>query len=206
MLSKALFVDKDGTIIEDLPYNVDPAKIRFMPGVPEGLRLVHAAGYRIIVVTNQSGIARGYFTEEELAAASRRIAGMMAEAGVPLAGFYFCPHLPGGVIPGYDIACSCRKPQPGLIVRAAREHAIDVTRSWIAGDILNDVEAGHRAGCRAVMIDTGKETEWVLSRERLPDHIVPDFLAAARVIAALTDAWPQKPQVRLASAGTGAAT
>ena len=181
----AVFLDKDGTLIEDVPYNVHPGKIRFMPGAPEGVRMLHKAGYRLIIATNQSGIARGFFTESELLRAARRIRSMMSELGVPLASFYYCPHLAGGVVRRYSKACSCRKPEPGLIVRAAKEQGIDVSRSWFIGNILDDVEAGRRAGLRTVLINNGKETEWALSMQRLPHHIVSDFLEAARVICSL---------------------
>ncbi|MHB9156190.1 MAG: D-glycero-alpha-D-manno-heptose-1,7-bisphosphate 7-phosphatase [Endomicrobiales bacterium] len=185
ILKKAVFMDKDGTVIEDLPYNVDTGKIRLMPGAEKGLRLLHGAGFSLFIVTNQSGIARGYFTEKELGEVESHLRKALFDLDIPLKGFYFCPHLPGGIIPGYDISCGCRKPQPGLIVRAAKEHAIDPSRSWFVGDILNDVEAGRRAGCRTVLINNGKETEWSLSTQRLPHHIVSDFTEAARVITAL---------------------
>src|SRR3954470_4364570 len=121
MGDSAVFLDKDGTLIEDVPYNVDPARIRLMPGAAGGLRALDAAGYRLIVVSNQSGVARGYFEEAALAAVEARLRELLAEAGVPLAGFYYCPHHPEGSVAAYAVECSCRKPQPGLLVRAARE-------------------------------------------------------------------------------------
>jgi D,D-heptose 1,7-bisphosphate phosphatase len=182
----AVFLDKDGTVIEDLPYNVMVEKIRFMPGVAEGLRMLHRAGFRLIIATNQSGVARGLYSERDLKKVERRLREMMRALDVPLTAFYFCPHLPGGVVAGYNIRCSCRKPEPGLIVRACREHSIDIFRSWFVGDILNDIEAGRRAGLKTVLIDNGKETEWQLSPLRLPHHVVSDFGEAARVIAELS--------------------
>jgi D,D-heptose 1,7-bisphosphate phosphatase len=186
VLSPAVFLDKDGTLIEDLPYNVDVDKIRFMPGVVEGLRALHKAGFTLIVATNQSGVARGFFNEDDLVRVERHLKGMMRVLDVPLTAFYYCPHLPGGVVPGYNIRCSCRKPEPGLIVRACREHPVDILRSWFVGDILNDIEAGRRAGLKTVLIDKGKETEWQLSPLRLPHHVVADFAEAAQVITTLS--------------------
>ena len=179
---RAVFLDKDGTLVEDVPYNVDPAQVRLMPGAAEGLRLLVAAGYRLVVVSNQSGVARGYFAEEALAAVETRLRQLLEEVGVCLGGFYYCPHHPQGCVAGYAIACDCRKPQPGLVVRAAQEHGLDLSQSWFVGDILDDVEAGRRAGCRTVFLDNGHETEWVMTPERQPHFTAPDLIAAARII------------------------
>lgn len=180
---RAVFLDKDGTLIEDVPYNVDPKQIRLTPGAVEGLRLLHGLGYRLVVISNQSGVARGYFAETALAAVEGRLRELLAEVGVPLAGFYYCPHHPQGIVAAYAVSCDCRKPQPGLIHRAAREHHIDLARSWFIGDILDDVEAGRRAGCRTILVDNGRETAWVLTPERRPHHTVADLAEAARLIA-----------------------
>jgi D-glycero-D-manno-heptose 1,7-bisphosphate phosphatase len=178
----AVFLDKDGTLIEDVPYNVDPERIRLAPGAAEGLRLLHAEGYRLVVISNQSGVARGLFPEEALAAVEQRLRRLLGELGVPLAAFYYCPHHPEGVVPGLAIACACRKPEPGLILRAAGDLGIDPARSWFVGDILDDVEAGRRAGCTTVLIDNGNETEWVLSPLRSPHFKAADLDEAARII------------------------
>src|SRR4051794_11719416 len=179
MRRRAVFLDKDGTLIEDIPYNVDPARIRLLPGTAEGLRAMHRAGFLLIVVSNQSGVARGYFPEAALVAVENRLHALFAEIGVPLAGFYYCPHHPDGAVPEYAISCLCRKPWHGLLVRASREHEIDRDASWLIGDILDDIEAGHRAGCRAILIDNGGETLWELGPDRTPDHVAPDLAAAA---------------------------
>jgi histidinol-phosphate phosphatase family protein len=184
MGDRAVFLDKDGTLVEDVPYNVDPALIRFTAGAADGLRALAAAGYRLVVVSNQSGVARGYFPEAALAGVERRLRDLVADCGAALAGFYYCPHHPGGSVADYAIACGCRKPQPGLIVRAAAELGIDVERSWMVGDILNDVEAGRRAGCRTVLLDNGNETEWLRPPQRRPDFVAADLAEAARLILA----------------------
>lgn len=185
--NRAVFLDKDGTLVANVPYNVDPERIRLLPGVAEGLRLLHARGYRLIVISNQPGVAQGFFPEEALGAVEERLWRLFARVGVPLAGFYYCPHHPAGRIVSYTLTCSCRKPNPGLIERAAQEHAIEVSSSWVIGDILDDIEAGRRAGCRTVFIDNGGETEWVLCPTRLPHHSVTSFLAAARLIVQVAD-------------------
>src|SRR4051794_10145376 len=145
MIRRAIFLDKDGTLIEDVPYNVDPARIRLAPGAAEGLPRLHAAGFRLIVISNQSGVARGLFAEEALGGVRDRLRELLADVGVPLDGFYYCPHHPEGVVPEYALACACRKPEPGMILDSAREHGIEPGQSWFVGDILDDVEAGRRA-------------------------------------------------------------
>lgn len=182
MGAAAVFLDKDGTLLEDLPYSVDRSKMKVLQGAGEGLRLLSSAGYRLVVVSNQSGVARGYFPEEALVGVETRLREIFTELGVPLDGVYFCPHHPMGRVAEYAVSCSCRKPQPGLILRAAAEHDLDVTRSWMIGDILDDVEAGRRAGCRSVLIDNGNETEWELTSARRPDYTASDLSEAAACI------------------------
>lgn len=177
----AVFLDKDGTLIDDVPYNVDPARIVLATGAAEGAAALHAAGYALVVVTNQSGVAHGLFEEDALGPVEGRLRALL---GVPLAGFYHCPHHPAGSVAGYAMTCDCRKPQPGMLRRAAAELSLDLAGSWMVGDILNDVEAGNRAGCRTVLIDNGNETEWRDDRWRRPDHVVGTMAQAASAILA----------------------
>ncbi|NJL85880.1 MAG: HAD-IIIA family hydrolase [Leptolyngbyaceae cyanobacterium SM1_1_3] len=135
--------------------------------------------YALVVVTNQSGVARGYFPETALTAVEQRLRSLLP---APLQGFYYCPHAPQGNIPAYVQTCDCRKPAPGLLLRAAAEHGIDLECSWMIGDILNDVEAGHQAGCRSILIDNGSQTEWVLTPRRVPDFKAIDLSLAADYI------------------------
>lgn len=174
----AAFLDKDGTVIEDVPYNVDPQQIRLLPGVLQGLRLLQNAGYRLVIVSNQSGVALGRFPEAALKDVEHRLRELLMTAGVKLDGFYYCPHHPRGIAACYARDCDCRKPQAGLILRAANELGIDVQKSWMIGDILNDIEAGRRAGCRTILVDRGNETEWRLSPDRCPHFTVSTFLDA----------------------------
>jgi D-glycero-D-manno-heptose 1,7-bisphosphate phosphatase len=178
----AVFLDKDGTLIDDVPYNVDPRRIELAQGAAEGAAMLSEAGYALVVVSNQSGVARGIFTEDALTAVEHRIRELLANFDVPLAGFYYCPHHPLGSIPRYAAQCSCRKPQPGMILQAAKELRLDLAESWLIGDILDDVEAGHRAGCRTVLIDNGHETQWQWSPQRRPDVLASDMAEAARSI------------------------
>ena len=181
--SPAVFLDKDGTLIDDVPYNVDPQRIRLAPGAAEGLPLLSRAGFRLVVVSNQPGIALGRFAESALEAVRERLDSLVAGLGVQLDGFYYCPHAPpaAGRAPG----CACRKPAPGLIERASGELGLALEHSWMVGDILDDVEAGHRAGCRTLLIDNGNETEWRSGPQREPHETAPDLAAAARTIVTI---------------------
>lgn len=178
---RAAFIDKDGTLVEDVPYNVDPALLRFTRHAVDGLRLLAEAGYLIVVVTNQPGVALGLFDTAALDRLADALAARLAAEGVVLTGFYACPHAPAAE-PAE--ACGCRKPAPGLLRDAARELGISLADSWMIGDILNDVEAGQRAGCRTVLLDVGNETEWQISPWRTPMHRVADLRAAALAILA----------------------
>lgn len=168
-MNAAIFLDKDGTLVEDVPYNVDPAGIRIYPEVVAALTALSAQGYKLLVVSNQPGIAHGYFDRQAVENAGAHLLRMLQDRGAHVDAFYYCPHHPQGVVEQYATRCDCRKPQPGLLLRAAREHDVDPGASWMIGDILNDVEAGKRAGCRAVLVDRGNETEWLSGKWRQPD-------------------------------------
>jgi D-glycero-D-manno-heptose 1,7-bisphosphate phosphatase len=181
---KAIFLDKDGTLIDDIPYNVDPQRMTLCSGAGPALRLLAGLGYRLFVASNQDGIAAGRFGEAAMIAVQARLADLLCAEQVQLAGFYYCPHHPDAALARYARDCGCRKPRPGMLLRAAREHGIDLRASWMIGDILHDVEAGNRAGCRSVLVDKGSETEWRRGPRRRPTAIAPDLPAAAALIAA----------------------
>ncbi|MCE5267277.1 MAG: HAD family hydrolase [Planctomycetaceae bacterium] len=182
-LHPAVFFDKDGTIVEDRPYNVDCSMLCLAAGAIDAMQSLQSLGYRLVVVTNQSGIARGIFTVEDFRRLERALIDRLATAGVRLAGVYFCPHLPNGAVADYAIQCDCRKPQPGLFLQAAEQLDLDLSRSWMIGDILDDIEAAHRAGCRAVLVDGRNETQWRWSPLRRPEATVANLPAAARYIS-----------------------
>lgn len=181
-MKPAVFLDKDGTLLDDVPYNVDPHKMRLAPGAFDALVAFARMNVPIIVISNQSGVALGKFDESALADVERKLHELAAEAGAKIAAVYWCPHHPQGTVRRFALTCDCRKPAPGMIQRAAREHGLDLERSWFVGDILDDIEAGHRAGCRAVLIDNGNETVWQRGPLREPDAIAKDMLDAARII------------------------
>jgi D-glycero-D-manno-heptose 1,7-bisphosphate phosphatase len=175
MSARAIFLDKDGTLVEDVAMNVDPDRITMRAGAAEALGRLRDAGFRFAVVSNQSGVALGAFPEAALEPVKERLRTLLETAGLRLDGFYYCPHHPAGTVAEYSTECACRKPAPGLLLSAARALGANVEESWMVGDILDDVEAGRRAGCRTVLLDTGGETEWILTRVRTPDFIARTF-------------------------------
>jgi histidinol-phosphate phosphatase family protein len=179
----AVFVDKDGTLVENVPYNVERSRLRFTRGALPALQLLAREGFALVVVSNQPGLALGRFTLAQFARLQAALCDRLRdEAGIELSGFYVCPHAPGS---GDRPACLCRKPAPGLLQQAALAHRFDRAGSWLVGDILDDIEAGRRAGCRTVLLDVGNETEWRSSPLRTPHVRARDLLEAARYIVAV---------------------
>jgi D-glycero-D-manno-heptose 1,7-bisphosphate phosphatase len=173
-MKRAIFFDKDGTLIVNVPYNVDPDKIVFSPGAQSALRLLKAH-FDFHIVSNQAGIALGYFSEDKLLRVKQKLEKLFTEADATLIEFHFCPHAPGD-------QCRCRKPYPELLTKASAEFDLNLSSSWMIGDILDDVEAGKRAGCRTIFLDVGNETEWEINELRNPDFLAKDLHAAAQII------------------------
>jgi len=181
----AFFVDKDGTLVEDVPYNIDPSLVVFRPGAIEALREIQLWGLSIVLVSNQSAVARGLCGVPEVRALFQSIERRLGDAGVEVTESLFCPHHPEGVIAEYSRACDCRKPADGLLREAAARHDICLERSYMAGDILDDVEAGNRAGCTTFLLSPGGETEWHGGDFRRPDFVAKDLLEVAEIILGL---------------------
>lgn len=172
----AAFLDRDGTIIEDIHYLGAPDSIVLLPGAVEGMRLLREAGYLLICVTNQSGVARGYFSERKLRDIHERMKRILAAEGAPLDGLYYCPHHPDFGEEPYRLDCGCRKPRPGMLLAGARDFDIDLPASVLIGDAERDIEAGHAAGCRAILR---------ADDPRVPtkaDAIAPDLESAAEIV------------------------
>jgi len=188
MKQKALLLDRDGTLVHPRRYPSRPEDLLLYDGICPELRDLQLAGFCLVVITNQAGIARGYFTEADLQLMHEHLERELAFYGVRLDGIYYCPHHPDGVIPGLAIRCSCRKPQPGMVLRAAADLDLDLHASWFVGDILDDVEAGNRAGCRTILVDLGTEKLPVENRSiaplRCPTFIARDTLNALHIIKA----------------------
>lgn len=202
----ALFVDLDGTLVEHAAHITDPAPPRFVPGAGAALARLQAAGLALVVVTNQSGLARGRFTRGQFARFQQGLLQRLQEEfGVGIDGVEVCPHGPDSE--GRP-ACLCRMPAPGMLVRAAHRHGLDLKRSWMVGDTLDDVEAGHRAGASGLLLDRGSETTWRRSPLREPDARFLDWAALANHVEplALTPSsepgWLPGPQLQRAAAAT----
>jgi histidinol-phosphate phosphatase family protein len=152
LLARAVFLDRDGTLIEDVGYLRDPGQVRLIPGAAHALAELRRARYRLVLVSNQAGIGRGVVSEAEAAAVHRRILGELERAGTTLDDARYCPHAP-------PVSCACRKPSAGLLLAAARELGLDLSRSVMVGDKPSDVEAGRRAGCRTVFLSFGRAAD-----------------------------------------------
>lgn len=192
MRQRALFLDRDGTLVYPVPYPSCPEDLCLYTDLGPGLSALQACGFHLIVVTNQSGVALGYFRAVDLERMHTALAANLRTYGVELTGIYACPHHPQGVISEFATECACRKPRPGLLLQAAAEHHIDLASSWMVGDILDDVEAGKRAGCRTILVDLGTEAP--------PDHALrqPDFVARTTCHALqIIQAIEQKDQGRM---------
>lgn len=155
MPREAVFLDRDGTLIEEVNYLSAPEQVRLISGAAEAVRRVNEAGVLVVVVTNQAGVARGYFPEGRVAEVHAHLSALLAEGGAKIDAYYHCPHHPTEGVGPYRVACACRKPEPGLLLTAARELGIDLSRSWMIGDKLCDARAGEAAGCRTVLVRTG---------------------------------------------------
>ena len=177
-MRSALFIDKDGTLIENEPLNLNPRLVRFTRHALPALLRLQRLGYALVVVSNQPALGEGRFGIDQFARAQASlIERLRLEGAVRLTGFYVCPHRA-------DAGCGCRKPAPGLLRLAAAAHGLDLANSWMVGDILDDVEAGRRAGCHTVLLDVGNETRWHRTAQRRPDHRCTDLAEVAELVAA----------------------
>jgi D-glycero-D-manno-heptose 1,7-bisphosphate phosphatase len=168
----AVFLDRDGTLIEDVDYLSDFDQVRLFPYTVDALRLLARAGFATVVVTNQSAVARGLVTEDFIMRTHDRLNQRLARGGARIDAFYFCPHHPDAVVEQYRRSCRCRKPQPGMIEDAARDLSLDLSRSWMVGDRWVDVAAGNAADVGAVLVRTGHA-------ERMHETAPPDVRADA---------------------------
>src|SRR5438874_6812130 len=187
---QTLFLGRGGTLVHPGHYPSRPEDLHLYDGIGLELRVLQEAGFRLVMITNQAGIARGYFTEADLQRMHAYLTSELARLGVHLDGIYYCPHHIEGVIPEFAIRCNCRKPQPGMLLEAAADLNIDLHRSWFVGDILDDIEAGNRAGCRTILVDLGTE-QAPTQTLRCPSFVARDTLHALRIIAAIKQAGPE---------------
>ncbi len=199
--SRAAFLDRDGTIIEDLGYLGDPEQIRFLPGALDALCALRDAGFRLVLVTNQAGVARGLITEADVRQVNGRLEALLWDAGIRLDGMYYCPHHPGHGSAEYRMDCDCRKPKPGMVQRAVRDLRLDPSCSVIIGDHVSDVALAQSfPGMRSILLLTGHGRDQMSKIERgeapRPDHVAADLSAAVRWLlshAEREDVVPSRP-------------
>jgi D-glycero-D-manno-heptose 1,7-bisphosphate phosphatase len=176
-LRRALFVDRDGLLVEECGLIVDPGALRLLPGVPGALCAARAAGFAVVVVTNQAVVARGLLDEAGLDAVHHALRRLLAERGAELDAIYYCPHHPNADVPRFRVACECRKPRPGMLLAAARDLGLDLTRSAMVGDRVSDIVAGSRAGTRTVLVETGAHAAPPIESPDGPVEVAADFIA-----------------------------
>lgn len=187
-MNKAIFLDRDGTIIEEKGYICSLGQSEIFPFTAEAVRLMNENFFKVIGITNQSAIARGICTREQVETIHQEVIHTLAKQGAKIDGFYYCPYHEQGVIPGYRKKSDWRKPAPGMILQAAADFNIDLSQSYMMGDDLIDIETGKNAGCRTVLVLTGKGRQ---TRERLaglniqPDLITENILTAIKKLLPL---------------------
>ncbi len=183
MATPAVFLDRDGTVTDEVGYVNHPSRLRLLPRTAEALRRLNRAGMPAVLVTNQSGVARGYFSEDILAAVNATLVDLLKREGAYLDALYVCAHHPKEGVPPFRADCDCRKPKPGLLLRAAAELDLDLSRSWMVGDKPSDLLTGHRVGTRTALVLTGYGLgEWEYRRSKFPvqpDHVAEDLLDVA---------------------------
>jgi D-glycero-D-manno-heptose 1,7-bisphosphate phosphatase len=185
-LRRAVFLDRDGTVAEEVGYVNHASRIRLLPGSAGAVRRVRDAGFLAVVVTNQAGVARDYFEEFVVHQANRRLVELLQKEGTDLDGIYYCPHHPREGAPPYRQDCQCRKPRPGMLLKAAEDLGIDLPNSYMVGDGLVDVGAARAAGVVPVLVLTGygrghlehRRSRWTEE----PEHIAEDLSAAVQWI------------------------
>lgn len=154
-MDKVIFLDRDGTINEEVNYLHKPEDLQILPGVPEAIKLLRDGGFKILVVTNQAGVARGYYSSRDVEALHEYLNQQLKKSGAWIDRFYYCPHHPVHGIGEYKRACHCRKPETGMFEQAGQEYDVDKEHSYMIGDKLLDVEAGNRYGVHGILVGTG---------------------------------------------------
>jgi len=182
MANRAVFLDRDDTLIEDPGYINDPGQVKLLDGVPEALKDLKALGYKLVVVSNQSGVARGILTEKVLQRIHDRLRELLARKGACLDAIYYCPFHPNGAVPKYRKESDWRKPSPGMLVAAAKDFDINLAESWLIGDDSRDIEAGFRAGCKTIFVDNPAHSKYTEQLNPRPDYKSINLREAVNII------------------------
>jgi histidinol-phosphate phosphatase family domain/HAD-superfamily hydrolase, subfamily IIIA len=185
----AVFLDRDGTINEEVGYLDSLDKLKIIPSAYEAIRLINESGMKAVVISNQAGVARGLFTEDFVQITNEHLQTALRQKGAYIDNFYYCPHHPTEGIGIYLQQCNCRKPAPGMLLQAAQELKIDLTRSYFVGDTFRDMEAAKKAGVKRVLVKTGYGQDFLqddgqdkATAENKPDFIAADILEAVKWI------------------------
>lgn len=173
--NKAVFIDRDGTINEEVQYLANLQDFKLVPGVGEAIKLLNEDEFKVIVVTNQAGVARGYFGEDKIKEIHQEMRRQLREKGAYLDGIYYCPHHPTEGVGKYKKNCWCRKPNPGMVEKAAKDFNLDLGKSYVIGDQLIDVKLGNNAGCKTVLVLTGYGRESYRKKDDCEVRV--DFIA-----------------------------
>ena len=182
MANKAIFLDRDDTLIEDPGYINNPDQVKLIEGAPEALSALKAMDYKLVVISNQSGVARGIVTEQALGEIHKRLEQLLVEKGVSLDRIYYCPFHPDGVIPKYRRESEFRKPNPGMLLAAEKDMDIDLKESWMVGNSARDIEAGLRAGCRTIMLAGRTHEQNLHLGEPNPDYKAVNLKEVVNII------------------------
>lgn len=176
----AVFLDRDGVINEEVEYLSTPDQLKLIPGTAQAIKILNEREIPVIVVTNQAGIARGYFSELQLVSIHKTLRDILAGAGAYIDRFYYCPHHPIMGLGSYQANCNCRKPKPGMLLQAADDFKLDLALCYLIGDKASDIAAGKEVGCRTVLVQTGYGSqEWQnWSALTKPDHVAKELSAA----------------------------
>ena len=181
-MKKAVFLDRDGTINKEMNYLKYPDQIELIPGSVEGIKLLNENDFTVVVITNQSGVARGIIDEEKLPLIKDRLCYLLEKKGAKIDGYYCCPHYPDGKIEKYALKCDCRKPKPGMLRRAAEDLDINLKESYVVGDKPCDIELGQNVGAVSIMVRTGYGEPEAESYEVSPDYTADNLFDAAQWI------------------------
>jgi D-glycero-D-manno-heptose 1,7-bisphosphate phosphatase len=178
----AIFLDRDGVIIEEVNYLSHPDQVKLIPGAAKAIQTLNTLGIPVIIVSNQAGVAKGYFPITQIPLVHARLNELLAQEKAHADAIYYCPHHSEGSVPEYAITCKCRKPSPGMLLEAEKNHQLDLSASWIIGDKASDVEAGINAGCKNILVRTGYGD--TITSESLPAGTIikTDLLEAVNFI------------------------
>lgn len=185
-MNKAVFLDRDGVITKEPPYYAHKIEqLELVPKSAETIRLLNESGFKVIVVSNQAGVARGYYREKDIQIYNNEMKRQLEEKGAYIDAIYYCPHYPEAIIEKYKIDCECRKPKPGMLSQAEKDLNLNLKLSFLVGDKMSDIEAGYRAGCKTILVLTGQGNDELKKISKMnikPNYISKDLFTAIQII------------------------